>query len=597
MHLIQHRFASHCCEKLFTRAAPFVTKELLSPPKSEDIEANGDVYVSMENLFLYTIGELEGNIGFLMTDRFASHALRVLLLVFAGEPLVEAKSLLQSKRKEHITVNGEHHVDPETETKRSVPDSFTEALQNLMASSVAGLDTNGLRALATHQVGNPTLQLLIKLELTHFGKQKAKDETSIIRTLLPDEPITPESDSAVFINGIIYDPIGSHLVEAIVENAPGKMFKSLYRGLLKDRMASLARNEIAGYVAAKVLERLSKDDLYEAHELIAPTIPGLVERNRFAIIKTLMQRCHVRDIDTRSLAGHLSEAYKQQDGTFDIKRLLQFEEVEQPAATENALETDGLRHPIPPPVASSGAKLQGSLLAQEMISIPGALSTLVFDGLINLEAHTLIKMSQDPIVSRTLQAAMSSPNATVISRRKLIQQFYGNIGEMALDRSASRVVDAIWDGTHGLAFIRERIAEELHETEPALRDSPCGRAVWKNWKMDLYKRKRAEWLRQSKIKASNDGFQSFSEVDKNKTVAKATNDRSNGKASHEFKTEKGAGAGAASNASSTAPAAAVATGGKTALQLARERYMNKKARGTETGGPVVKSAATGANAV
>lgn len=226
MHLIQHRFASHCCEKLFTKAAPFVTEELLSPPSMNNRE-DGDIYATMEELFLYTIGELEGNIGFLMTDRFASHALRVLLLVLAGEPLVESKSLLQSKRKEHITVSGERHVDTQQEIKRSVPDSFTEALQNLMSSSVAGLDTTSLRALATHQVGNPTLQLLLKLELSHFGKQKAREETSIIRTLLPDDPITPESDSAIFINGIVYDPIGSHLVEAIIEYAPGKMFSTL----------------------------------------------------------------------------------------------------------------------------------------------------------------------------------------------------------------------------------------------------------------------------------------------------------------------------------------------------------------------------------
>lgn len=585
MHLIQHRFASHCCEKLFTRAAPFVTKELLSPPNPEDAQ-DGEIFVSMENLFLYTIGELEGNIGFLMTDRFASHALRVLLLVLAGEPLVESKSLLQSKRKEHITVHGERQNDVEQETKRSVPDSFTETLQNLMKSSVAGLDTTNLRALATHQVGNPTLQLLIKLELNHFGKQKAKEETSIIRTLLPDDPITPESDSAIFINGIVYDPIGSHLVEAIIENAPGKMFKSLYKGLLKERMASLARNEIAGYVVCKVLERLSRDDLFEAHELIAPTIPSLVERSRFGVVRTLMQRCHVREIDTRALAVQLGEAYKKENNGFDIKRLLQVEEPKEAAINGDADGADGidglhLGQQAPAPAFNPGTKLQGSLMAQEMIAIPGALSGLVFDGLVSLPALTLVTMSRDHIISRTLQAAMSSPNATIISRRKLIQQFYGNIGEMALDRSASRVVDAVWEGTHGLAFIRERIAEELAENEPALRDSPCGRAVWKNWKMDLYKRKRPEWVRQSKIKASNDGFQSFSELDKNKPVNKAAKHTRNGE--HTSESEKHSNSNG-SNKSNVE--------GKSALQLARERHMAKK-----RGEPQSKASfATGANA-
>jgi nucleolar protein 9 len=124
-------------------------------------------------------------------------------------------------------------------------------------------------------------------------------------------------------------------------------------------------------------------------------------------------------------------------------------------------------------------------------------------------------MSKDHIVSRTIQAALTSRNASMITTRKLIQHFYGHIEEMALDKAASHVVDCIWEGTHGLAFIRERIAEELAENEAQLRDSSCGRAVWKNWKMDLYKRRRQYWVRQSKVKASNDGFQSFSELDEN----------------------------------------------------------------------------------
>ncbi|GAB7352160.1 hypothetical protein MBLNU459_g2643t2 [Dothideomycetes sp. NU459] len=563
IHLIQHRFASHCCEKLFTKAAPVVSEESIHPPKPDAGDGtDGQLFVSMENLFLFAIGELEGNIGFLMTDRFASHTLRVLLLVLAGEPLSTSstKSLLQSKRKENVGIqNGDAPViSAKEEEKLAVPASFTEALQKLMSGSIAGLDTNSLRALATHQLGNPTLQLLIKLELTHFGKQKAKDATSIIRTLLPDDPITPESDSASFINALVYDPIGSHLVETIVEFAPGKTFKSLYRGLLKDRMASLARNETAGYVVCKVLERLSKDDLHEVHELIVPQIPSLLERNRFNVVKTLIQRCAVREIDTQSVAMGISEAYKTADGGFDIQKMFKIDEDKAKDTTSADAAAADSSHPSRRSnidSVNSGAKLQGALLAQQMILNPGPLSGLIFDGLAALPPSVLQRMASDPMASRTLQAAMTSFNASIISRRKLVQMFYGNIGEMALDRSASRVVDAIWEGTHGLAFIRERIAEELAENEPALRENPCGRAVWKNWKMDIYKRKRQEWIRQSKIKASNDGFQSLSELDVNKDKNQ--------------------------------------NAGKSAIQLARERHAAKKAGRGGHGGP---SHATGANA-
>jgi nucleolar protein 9 len=166
---------------------------------------------------------------------------------------------------------------------------------------------------------------------------------------------------------------------------------------------------------------------------------------------------------------------------------------------------------------SGPSKVHFNILAQSMLVVPGSLSALILDSIITLETATLISMASDHIVTRTLQQAFTTKNASMIQRRKLIQRFYGNFGEMAMDKSASHVVDCIWEGTHGLAFIRERIAEELAENEAMLRDSPCGRAVWKNWKMDMYKRKRPDWVRQSRLKASNDGFQAFSEIDAKET--------------------------------------------------------------------------------
>jgi len=543
----------------------------MSPPDPEAASISiGDVYVRMEDLFLHTVIELEGNVGFLMTDRFASHALRVLLLVLAGESLSSplAKSLLQSKRKEKVEVRGaEQADDTSSDKKRAVPKAFTEALEKLMADSVAGLDTNGLRALATHQLGNPTLQLLVRIELTHFGKGRAKEETSILRTLLPDEPITPESDSASFINGLMYDPIGSHLIETIVECAPGKMFKNLYREFFKERMGTLARNEVAGYVVCKVLERLSKEDLVEAHERIAPQIPKLLELNRIAPIKTLIQRCSVRSVDTQAIAVIIDKQFQGADG-FDLLQLLKMEapravngDAEVPgtnghAPTTNGATTNGhaVEHRHHDRLQFSAEKVHGSVLAQAMILVPGPLSGLIFDSLASMATPSLLAMASDPVSTRTLQAALTSTNAGIIPRRKLVQQFYGHFGEMALDKNSSRVVDAIWEGTHGLAFIRERIAEELAENEAAMRDNPCGRGVWKNWKMDLYKRRRNEWVLQSKNKASNDGFQSFSELDKNKKkIEESVEEPKHDKEKHE------------SNQN-----------GKTRLQLARERHAARK---------------------
>lgn len=554
---MQHRFASHCLEKLFIQAAPVVTEELLHPPDPKDV-SNGDVYVTTENLFVYAINELEGNLGFLMTDRFASHVLRVLLLVLAGEPLSQqsTRNLLQSKKKEHITVNGSARSKETSSEKRTVPDSFSEALQKNIDASIVGLDTNSLRSLATHPNGNPTLQLLLRLELTHLGKQRAKDERSIIRTLLPDDPITAESDSASFINNTVYDPVGSHLIETIVEYAPGKLFKNLYQTLFRERLPSHARNEIAGFVVCKILDRLSQKDLLEAHEALLPSIPQLVERDRLILIRTLIERCTVRDIDTQALAVALDAAYSGPEG-FDIKKLVKLEHLPE---TDGDGAPDGEHpHNVNGQAGRNNRtaailsqekqplKVHCNVLAQVMLLVPGSLSALILDAVVGLQPKYLLQMAKDPIATRTLQAALTTKNASIISTRKLVQHFYGNIADMALDKSASHVVDCIWEGTHGLAFIRERIAEELAENEAAMRDSPCGRSVWRNWKMDMYKRRRADWVKQSKMKASNDGFQSFSELDKR-----------------------------GGSMEQEAPK-------KTALQLARERHVAEKAKKEKAG--------------
>ncbi|KAF2237445.1 ARM repeat-containing protein [Viridothelium virens] len=499
LHLVQHRFASHCCEALFIRSAPIVTQELLLASK-KSIAPPADpnaVTESMENLFLYTLNELEGNLGYLMTDRFASHALRVLLLVLSGEPLTERSSIVKSKRKEKVSINGfssetNLHLD-----ERKVPESFALAAGKIISDTVLGLDTNYLRVLATHHTGNPTLQLLLQLELTKFGKQRAKNEDSLIRKLLPDEPIIEGTESASFINGILYDPVGSRLLETIVAFAPGRTFKALYKEIFRERLATFARNEVAGYVVCKVLERLGKDDLQDAAKSLAPNIEDLVERNRIVVIRVLIERSLIRGCDTSEISAHLESAYASPEG-FDIAKLLH---VDKPSVADGEKDSKSLEPP--------SERMHESLLAQTMLSVPGQLSDLVFDAFLRAGNEGCIQIAKDPTASRALQAAITSPNASIIFRRKVIQQFYGNIGEMALDSSASHVIDAIWEGTRGLAFIRERVAEELAENEASLRESHIGRAVWRNWKMDLYKRRRADWVRHSRTTVGNERFQSF----------------------------------------------------------------------------------------
>ena len=474
------------------KAAPIVTQELIAPSGEDDQEGySGDVYVSMENLFLYAFNELEGNLGYLMTDRFASHPLRVLLLVLSGMPLAggESASLLQSKKKEHVSITDGNPKSNEGDTRaRTVPDSFSDTVDRMIAGTVAGLDTTSLRALATHPIANPVLQLLLEVELAKSGKQCAKDPNSLFRKLLPDDPLEEGTESAAFINSLAYDTIGSRLLEAIITHAPGKTFKALYRCSFGERLESFAKNEVAAFVVIKIIERLNKEDLRAALDQICPHIDTLIKRSRTSVIKTLIERCRIREIDTNLISTALEHAYGGEPG----KKLMQMLKISE-TPNSNMAEDRRLRLD-----AQDSTKVHGSLLAQCMLESPGPLRELITEELLAMETPLLFSVAKDRNASRVLQDALTCSEQSPKFRRILIPRFYGHVANLASDTVASHVIDSFWQATEGLTFIRERIADELAQQEASLRASIPGRAVWRNWKMDVYKTRKKEWLNDAK---------------------------------------------------------------------------------------------------
>ncbi|KAL4924304.1 uncharacterized protein BDV17DRAFT_284774 [Aspergillus undulatus] len=502
--LVQHRFASHCCERLFISAAPGVTQKVskAKAKQDENVEMEDDdepePELSLAEMFMTVVEELQGNWGYLLTERFASHTIRVLLLVLAGEPVDVSSndSVVASRKKERLEViGGETQEVIPTGEKRSVPESFDTTLKKVMQDMVSVLDDTYLRALATHPVGNPVLQVLVKLELSHFGKSSAKQSNSIIKRLIPDANFEEDSESARFIRGLLYDNVGSRLLETMVRWIPGKMFKTLYKNYLRDQMSSLARNQTAGYVVLRVLERLGKDDLQAVVEQIVPKIPGLIERSRTIVPKVLIERCLARGVDTKPLAKALGASYVS-DPARRLEQMLRLET----ATADNEKSDPAKNGPSPDsnPASSVAEKLHGSLLAQTILTAPGQLSELVFSSLLALSSETLLSICKNPTASRVVQQALTSSASTPQFRRQFTTRFMGHLNELALDSSGSHVVDALWPATKDIYFIKERMAQELTQNELALRDSFVGRAVWRNWSMDLYKRRRGEWAAKAK---------------------------------------------------------------------------------------------------
>ncbi|KAJ5721770.1 Nucleolar protein 9 [Penicillium malachiteum] len=517
LHLVQHRFASHCCETLFINAAPAFMQKPSKAERKEQEEQDGDEEpeLSLAEMFVAMIDELKPYWEFLLTERFASHTIRVLLLVLAGEPVdvSSTDSPVASRKKERLGLATSKPEDEEEEKKkaapqkRSVPESFQTALKKIMSDMGSSLTDVYLRSLATHELGNPVLQVMLFLELSHFGKSSAQDPKSILRRLLPDESFEEGTETATFIRGLLYDPVGSHLVETMVRHMPGKVFKNLYKNNLRERIGSLSRNQTAGYVVLRILERLGKDDLKDAMDLIIPEVPGLIERFRLIVPRVLIERCVIRNVDTKPFAQALKNAFDS-DPTARLEQMLRLnvngEEAPQEEEDQEMEEADeeGQRErrerkkkTLSTPAAE---KLHGSLFAQSMLSVPGPMSELIYTSLLAQSPETIIKLAKEATSSRVLQQALTSKTSKPQFRRQFTTRFQGHMVELAQDNSGSHVVDCLWEATKDIFFVKERMAQELAAEEMLLRDSFIGRAVWRNWSMDLYKRRRGEWTGRAK---------------------------------------------------------------------------------------------------
>ncbi|KAL2163428.1 hypothetical protein VTH06DRAFT_5485 [Thermothelomyces fergusii] len=534
MTLVTHRFASHCCEKLFLMSAPVVTAEL-SGEADKDVEmgdADDDepmapeiaeaVKTSMEDLFMLTLDELEEHLSFLLSDRYGSHALRVLLVVLSGRPLAQAgtKSLLQGKSKESVTVEGASAVTSALNTQtRAVPPSFTMAIEKIIRDSTASMDSTALRVLAKHPTGNPTLQLLLDLELSLSKSKKSKkedgdktaegadDAVSLLERLVPGAPASfgdEKSQACEFVNSMLYDPIGSRLLETLIAHCPGKVFKGLQANLFAPRIQSLLRNDIASYPAIKVLGRMNKEDLVSAVQKALPEIPSFVEKGRFNVIKTLFERCNVRGA-TAELGSLLQALTAACGGNWKhiVPKLCLLSEPK-----EEGPESKDKKFQTPEAKSKNALVSHGSQVATALLDIPGQPSKAIQNSLLALSPDQLLRLATtSPSTASILTKALAAPAQIPHFHKLLVAALLPNIFALATSQHGNGIVTAIVstpskgggasaEGAVVVPFhLKENIMAQLERQERALRETWLGRNVWRAWRGDLWAHRRHDWVR------------------------------------------------------------------------------------------------------
>lgn len=556
--LVTHRFGSHCCERLFAQSAPIVSRELAGETEEEEQEGGteqadggpGKPLLSMEEIFLLVLDELEEHLTYLMTDTFGSHSLRVLLTVLAGRSLdqVSTKSLLQSKNKERISVPGAQvGAQADTAEKRPVPSSFDLAVQKIISDTLSSLDSTMLAVMVKHPTGNPIMQLLLELDIALNTKtknrKKASEETeeadgggsgpstTLLERLLPGAPASlsdEKSEASRFVSGAIYDPIGSRLLETLVTHCPGKIFKGLYTHVFGPRVETLLRNETATYCLMRALNRLSKEDLSETVQKSLPKIELLLSRGRFNVVATLFERCDARGLgdSTNALLKAVADAcnaagvslvrrvcYLEDEGGEDKKDSQKGKEDKKKKKGDDS-NTTQLVEPEEKmtPKRKDDLVRNGCKLATTLVSVGGAPAQAIHGSLLFLSPEELHRLATSTAGggagSKFLTAAIGKPASNPVFHKMLATSLTSppqqRVLELALSEQGHRVLSALAlvpSRAPGFAlpfFLKQSLVAQLASHESELRESWTGRKVWHAWKGDLWVHRPADWIQWAK---------------------------------------------------------------------------------------------------
>ncbi|KAK6520420.1 Nucleolar protein 9, variant 2 [Arthrobotrys conoides] len=493
-HLMEHRFASHCCEALFTVAASVSAKEYAGPTQENDQE-----FVSAESLFLYTVTELEPLIDSLLMNPFGAHVLRTLFLVLSGAPLDSQshKSIIHSKKKENISTLAKK-VDGYEGQARPVPESFREALSKIINKITGDINRESIRNLATDPLGSPTLQLLIELDLGRSRKYKTKIEESLVGKLLLQLPEDEERDTDAtrsFVKMLLSDTIGSHLLERVMMCVPKKTFNQLYNLYFKDGLGNLAASETASYVVIKVLDKLETPEFKAAEDELEKALPSLLENHRIAVIRSVVENCSKRGLSADGFCDCLFETWGSGSGE-ERNILLRVLGIKPEELEEDDSKEIQKKKP---------SQLHASLLVQALLSVPGECSKRMKTSILSCPEGDLRKLCKHQTASHAIQKSIEIDPTDIAYKRKFVGLLSGSIPDLAVHPVGSHVVDTLFKATlSGLKLQRQRIAEELLASEKRLRDSLHGRAVWRNWKMDMYKTRRYDWNNITIASMSND---------------------------------------------------------------------------------------------
>lgn len=308
--------ASHVFQTILTLGADVVEKDMTEEKPEDEVSGDQGTLPSMEELILQMVDDIKGSVGALMSERFASHPLRVLLYVLAGKRVDEegdTKGRFRSKKSKKFKTAHDFNnkLSSRASATRKVPDSFKNALRTLTHQLALNSSETEMRTLAVHNVGNPVIQLL--LELQGDDKEGEKVKTALLDRILwgiasGEETEHVQKERKSWFETLVRDKSGSHLMEVILKVAPNKVYSKIYKAHLKGKLPKYSLHPLSNFVVQSLFTNARKGKHVDAMVGEMEGLQAILKSGKFGVIRSMFEASARLDRQQETLVQWLREA-------------------------------------------------------------------------------------------------------------------------------------------------------------------------------------------------------------------------------------------------------------------------------------------------
>lgn len=494
-----HKYASHVLETLLVRSTALVEKELLTPTfdnNSQDYDKNDNVVTSMENLFLFMLNEFKPHLREMMTNQYASHSLRLLILILSSKLLpssTENNSTLRSRKSKIARKMVDLRDNSDFNKIYQTPESFKLQLRDMLndlykdftgrvesRNDISMTVITKFRELCVDKIASPVIQLIIQVEGI-FDRDRSFWRLAFN---VGDEK-DPKEES--FVEYLLSDAVGSHFLENVIQFARIKYVERLYRLYMKDRIVKLSKRDTTGaFVVQSLLKILKSKEVREILNCLVPELSTILNSNMdFAI--SIIDASNKEDNYLREQVVEqlIKKYYSNDSNDGEKKNILE-------SCLQLSNSTLGNTRDGDWPTAEERRR---SLFLEELIDYDDKFLEITIEGMLDLPEDKFLQMSYHGIFSHVVEHVLQVKRVDQIKRKQLLNILCKDVVNMSCNAYGSHIVDKLWEFTSKLTLYKERIASALVKDSDKVKNSVYGKQVWKNWQLDKYLRRNYDWKR------------------------------------------------------------------------------------------------------